>query len=189
LTDCGRRAGTGDRWLARPRLTGVLEGLTLGTIIRVTIGHPGVLARYVADRRAEGCRLVLTNGCFDVLHVGHVTYLQQARRLGDVLIVGLNSDESVRRLKGSGRPLNVVADRAAVLSALSCVDYVVVFEALTPRDLIVTVRPDVYVKGGDYGTRALPERGLVEKLGGRVQILDHVRDRSTTALITRVRGR
>jgi D-beta-D-heptose 7-phosphate kinase / D-beta-D-heptose 1-phosphate adenosyltransferase len=151
----------------------------------VTIGSPSVLADYVAGRRAEGCRLVLTNGCFDVLHVGHVTYLQQARALGDVLIVGLNSDESVRRLKGSGRPLNVVADRAAVLSALSCVDFVAVFGALTPRELIMTVGPDVYVKGGDYSVNTLPERGLVEALGGRIQILDHVHDRSTTALIAR----
>jgi rfaE bifunctional protein nucleotidyltransferase chain/domain len=127
--------------------------------------------------------VVLTNGCFDILHVGHVTYLGQARTLGDRLVVGLNSDASVRALKGPGRPINTEADRAAVLRALSCVDEVVVFDELTPERLIRDIRPDVYVKGGDYDERTLPERDLVRSLGGTVRILDHVPGRSTSALV------
>lgn len=137
---------------------------------------------------AHGCRVVLTNGCFDVLHLGHVSYLQQARRLGEILVVGVNSDRSVRQLKGAGRPLNPSADRAGVLSALSCVDCVVVFDELTPRRLIEAVRPDVYVKGGDYTLEELSERELVESLGGRVAVLGYVPDRSTTSLISRIRA-
>lgn len=127
--------------------------------------------------------IVLTNGCFDILHVGHVTYLQQARALGDKLIVGLNSDASVRALKGPSRPINTEADRAAVLRALACVDEVVVFDELTPDRLIKDIRPDVYVKGGDYDERTLPERDLVHTLGGVVRILEHVPGRSTSALV------
>jgi rfaE bifunctional protein nucleotidyltransferase chain/domain len=141
----------------------------------------------VADLRKAGDRLVLTNGCFDVLHAGHVHYLAQARDLGDRLIVGLNSDESVRTLKGPTRPVNPVDDRARVLAALSCVDYVSVFVELTPERLIRTVAPDVYVKGGDY-TGGVPEHDLVTALGGRVEILDLVPGRSTTRLLERVRA-
>lgn len=147
----------------------------------------GDLPRVVAGLRAAGERVVLTNGCFDVLHVGHVRCLTQARSLGDRLIVGLNSDDSVRHLKGPDRPLNGEADRACVLVALSCVDYVTVFDEPTPRRLIELVRPDVYVKGGDYADRGIPEEPLVTALGGRVEILDLVPGRSTTALLDRVR--
>ena len=138
--------------------------------------------------RSAGARVVLTNGCFDVLHAGHVRYLAQARSLGDALIVGLNSDDSVRAIKGPERPVNGEDDRAAVLAALSCVDYVTVFEELTPERLIREVRPDVYVKGGDYAERGVPEHELVTALGGRVEILDLVPGRSTTALLERVRA-
>ena len=146
------------------------------------------LPQLLAQLRGAGDRLVLTNGCFDVLHAGHVSYLAQARELGDRLIVGLNSDQSVRTLKGADRPVNAVADRALMLAALSCVDFVTVFDELTPDQLIRMVRPDVYVKGGDYAERGLPERDLVIELGGRVEILDFVPGRSTTALIERVKA-
>ncbi len=145
-------------------------------------------AALAAAYRAEGRRIVFTNGCFDVLHRGHVAYLQQARRLGDVLIVGLNSDASVRRLKGPQRPVNPVADRVSVLSALSCVDHVTVFDEDTPLALIARVRPDVYVKGGDYRPEQLPEAPLVRELGGEVRILGYLADRSTSALIERIRS-
>jgi D-beta-D-heptose 7-phosphate kinase/D-beta-D-heptose 1-phosphate adenosyltransferase len=155
-------------------------------------GESGVDQRflndYVAAQRVRGRAIVLTNGCFDVLHLGHVGYLQQARALGDLLVVGVNSDDSVRALKGPDRPINPEADRAALLAALSCVDEVVVFGELTPRLLIESVRPDVYVKGGDYAHRPLPEHDLVVGLGGRVEILGHFAQRSTTALISRIRA-
>jgi D-beta-D-heptose 7-phosphate kinase / D-beta-D-heptose 1-phosphate adenosyltransferase len=146
------------------------------------------LARNIDRERANGRRIVFTNGCFDVLHRGHVAYLQQARQLGDTLIVAVNSDSSVSRLKGPGRPVNCVEDRVAVLSALSCVDYVTVFDEDTPVRLLELVRPDLYVKGGDYTANMLPETPIVERLGGRVRILDYVEERSTTALIDRIRA-
>ena len=146
------------------------------------------MPRLVTELRASGDRLVLTNGCFDVLHAGHVRYLEQARDLGDRLIVGLNSDESVRALKGPDRPVNGESDRACVLGALACVDYVAIFDELTPERLIRLVRPDVYVKGGDYRESGVPERELITELGGRVEILDLLPGRSTTGLIERVKA-
>jgi rfaE bifunctional protein nucleotidyltransferase chain/domain len=145
------------------------------------------LVGWLDRERARGHRIVLTGGCFDILHVGHVSYLQEASALGDTLVVGLNSDESVRQRKGPDRPVNPVWARAAVLASLSCVDRVVVFDELTPHRLIATVRPDVYAKGGDYTRQTLPEWPLVESLGGRVEILDHVPGFSTTDLIARLR--
>jgi D-beta-D-heptose 7-phosphate kinase / D-beta-D-heptose 1-phosphate adenosyltransferase len=146
------------------------------------------LSRYVRAHRAAGRRLVFTNGCFDVLHRGHVSYLNQAKQLGDVLVVALNSDASVARLKGPDRPVNPAEDRAAVLSALSCVDHVVVFGTDSPTELLELVRPDVYVKGGDYTPEMLPETPVVRCLGGDVRILDYVDDRSTTRIIERIRA-
>lgn len=148
----------------------------------------GQVRRIVLGYRARGCRIVLTNGCFDILHVGHLSYLRQARGLGDVLIVGVNSDDSVRRLKGDGRPVNTAHDRAELVAGLSCVDLVVVFPELTPRRLIELVRPDVYVKGGDYALATLPERDLVQRLGGRVEIVSHLPGRSTTGIVARLTG-
>jgi D-beta-D-heptose 7-phosphate kinase/D-beta-D-heptose 1-phosphate adenosyltransferase len=145
------------------------------------------IARLVAEHRAAGRRIVFTNGCFDVLHRGHVAYLNQAKRLGDVLIVALNDDESVSRLKGPDRPVNTVADRAAVLAGLSCVDHVTQFGADTPIDLIRLVKPDIYAKGGDYTPEMLPETDVVRSLGGEVCILDYVADHSTSAVIDRIR--
>jgi D-beta-D-heptose 7-phosphate kinase / D-beta-D-heptose 1-phosphate adenosyltransferase len=146
------------------------------------------LAQVVASHRRSGRRIVFTNGCFDVLHRGHVTYLREARAMGDVLIVAVNSDEGVRQLKGADRPLNGLEDRAAVLDALGCVDHLVAFDETSPRSLIELVRPDVYVKGGDYSLEMIPEAALVHSLGGRVRVLSYVPDRSTSALIHRLRA-
>jgi D-beta-D-heptose 7-phosphate kinase / D-beta-D-heptose 1-phosphate adenosyltransferase len=141
----------------------------------------------IAELRRSGRRVVFTNGCFDILHRGHITYLNRAKGLGDVLIVGVNSDAGVRRLKGSGRPVNPLDDRLHVLEALSCVDHVIAFDDDTPEGVIEHVAPDVFVKGGDYQREDLPEGDLVERLGGSVRILPYVEDRSTTRIIARVR--
>jgi rfaE bifunctional protein nucleotidyltransferase chain/domain len=145
------------------------------------------LAALVAEHRAAGRRIVFTNGCFDVLHRGHVAYLNQARLLADVLIVAVNSDESVRRLKGPERPVNPAADRAAMLAALSCVDHVTIFEEDTPEALLRLLRPEVYAKGGDYTPQMLPEAAVVAEYGGAVHIADYLPDHSTTAMIDRIR--
>ncbi|MBI5774213.1 MAG: D-glycero-beta-D-manno-heptose 1-phosphate adenylyltransferase [Verrucomicrobia bacterium] len=137
---------------------------------------------------AEGRRLVMTNGCFDLLHTGHVTYLAAARALGDALLVGLNSDASVRELKGASRPLNCEDDRALVLAALQCVDGVVVFPQRTVVELLAAVKPDVYVKGGDYTIETLnqDERRMAESHGGKIIILPVVPGKSTTALLEKI---
>ncbi len=131
-------------------------------------------------------RIVFTNGCFDILHRGHITYLNRAKALGDILVVGINSDDSVRRLKGPSRPINPLDDRIQVLAALSCIDHIVAFDGDTPSDLIRAIRPDVFVKGGDYTRETLPEAPLVEELGGRVELLPLVEDRSTSGIIERI---
>ena len=146
------------------------------------------LARHITRHRGEGQRIVLTNGCFDVLHRGHTRYLNQAKQLGEILVVALNSDESVRRLKGPGRPINPITDRAAVIASLSCVDYVTVFDTATPIPLIQRIRPEIYAKGGDYTPEMLAETSAVESYGGRVAILDYVPERSTTAVVQRIRN-
>ena len=147
------------------------------------------LLRRVAAERAAGRRVVMTNGCFDVLHRGHTTYLQQAAQLGDVLVVAVNSDRSVRRLKGPERPINGEADRAGVIAALSCVSYVTVFDTDTPVPLLERLRPDVYAKGGDYRPEDLVEAAVVEGYGGQVQILGFVPSQSTTDVVGRIRAR
>lgn len=141
-----------------------------------------------ADVRARGGTVVATGGCFDLLHAGHVGMLQNARRTGDCLIVCLNSDHSVRRLKGEGRPLTPQADRVSVLAGLDCVDAVAVFDESTPSDLLRELRPHVWVKGGDYGTERLPEADTLEEWGGRVLLLPYLDGRSTTALARRAAG-
>ena len=135
--------------------------------------------------KLQGRKLVLTNGCFDLLHVGHVRYLQAARKLGDALGVALNGDDSVRLLKGEGRPLNNEADRAEVLAALSCVDYVTIFQNVRATRVIEIVRPSMYVKGGDYTTATLDpeERMALEKIGTEIRILPLIPDHSTSRLI------
>ena len=134
--------------------------------------------------RADGKRVVFTNGVFDILHVGHLRYLEAARALGDALLIGVNADASVRRLKGPTRPVNPEDERAELLAALRCVDGVCVFPEDTPVELIRAVRPDIHAKGGDYKTPdALPETPLVRSLGGEVVILQLVPDRSTSRII------
>ena len=130
---------------------------------------------------------MFTNGCFDVLHRGHVECLQQAAALGDVLVVGINSDDSVRKLKGEGRPVSPAEDRAAVVAAIGCVEYVTIFSDDVPIRLLEAIRPDVYVKGGDYDAATLPERRIVERYGGRVMTVGYLPGHSTTAIMDRIR--
>jgi len=137
--------------------------------------------------RRGGQRIVFTNGCFDLLHAGHVRYLARARAFGDCLVLGLNTDASVRRLKGPSRPINREEDRAEVVGALKSVDYVVLFGEETAEALIAEVRPAVYVKGGDYTLDTLPEAKIVQSYGGRVEFVDMVEGRSTTNVIERIR--
>jgi rfaE bifunctional protein nucleotidyltransferase chain/domain len=140
--------------------------------------------------RAQGRRLVFTNGCFDLLHVGHVRYLQAARRCGDALAVAVNGDESVRALKGPTRPINCEADRAEVLAGLECVDFVVLFHTPRVDSVIREVRPAVYVKGGDYTLDTLDpaERAALEAVGARVNIVGLVPGKSTTAVVQKMAG-
>ena len=138
------------------------------------------------SHRQRGERIVFTNGCFDLLHVGHIKYLQQAAALGDRLVVGINSDDSVRLLKGEGRPVIGQEDRARVLAALACVDYVTIFDEPTPLALIERVQPDILVKGGDYTPETVVGREIVEGWGGKVHIVPYVFGASTTELIERV---
>ncbi|HEY0174324.1 MAG TPA: D-glycero-beta-D-manno-heptose 1-phosphate adenylyltransferase [Pyrinomonadaceae bacterium] len=148
----------------------------------------GELLRVRAELRAARRGLVFTNGCFDVLHVGHVRYLAEARRLGDALLVAVNSDRSVRALKGAGRPVMNEAERAEMLAALSSVDFVTVFDEESPRRLISEVLPDVLVKGGDYAPSEIHGREEVERAGGRVLALPFVEGASTTGIIERVKA-
>jgi D-beta-D-heptose 7-phosphate kinase/D-beta-D-heptose 1-phosphate adenosyltransferase len=132
--------------------------------------------------------VVFTNGCFDLLHPGHVQYLQEARLLGDALVVGVNTDASVRRLKGTGRPLVEERARAFVLAGLASVDAVTLFDEDTPRELVAALLPDVIVKGGDYSEQGVVGRGEVEAAGGRVQIIPLLDGYSTTSLVQKIRG-
>ena len=142
----------------------------------------------VADARSQGERVVFTNGCFDIIHAGHVAYLEQARKLGERLVVAVNSDDSVRRLKGKGRPINPADRRMAVLAGLESVDWVVSFAADTPCELLRILQPQVLVKGGDYaGKQGVVGWEIVEAYGGEVQVLDFVDDVSTTAIVSRIR--
>lgn len=141
------------------------------------------LVQIVRHAQKEGKKVVTTNGCFDVLHVGHVRYLQAARKLGDMLIVAINSDPSVQALKGESRPLVPENERAEMLAALECVDYVTIFSELDPIALLLELRPDIHVKGGDYKLEQLIERGAVESYGGKVVVGFNVPGKSTTDLI------
>lgn len=142
----------------------------------------------VAELKRQGKRVVFTNGCFDLLHPGHTRYLTEARKLGDALVVALNSDASVRTLKGGGRPIQPEAERAEILAALSAVDLVTIFDDLTPRDLVRRMLPQVLVKGADWGPAEIVGREEVEAAGGRVVSIPVVRGFSTTALIEQAAG-
>jgi len=146
-------------------------------------------ARWAALARRRGKKIVATNGCFDLLHFGHVSYLQRARKLGHLLIVGLNGDSSVRQLKGPGRPLVPQQQRAQVVAALACVDAVVIFPERRAHRFLGTVQPDIYVKGGDYRPETLDarERAVLTAIGSKVRILPFVKGFSTTQLVAKIR--
>ncbi|PPH52786.1 D-glycero-beta-D-manno-heptose 1-phosphate adenylyltransferase [Rathayibacter sp. AY1E2] len=146
------------------------------------------LVEVLAEQSRRGRRVVFTNGCFDVLHRGHTAYLRQARELGDVLVVAVNDDDSVRRLKGEGRPINPEGDRAGVIAELGCVDYVTLFGGDTPIPLLERVQPDVYVKGGDYNPDMLAEAAVVRSYGGVVTTVGYVSEHSTTEMVQRIRS-
>ena len=152
----------------------------------MTIDEAAALAERL---RADGKRIVLANGCFDLLHVGHVRYLEAARRLGDVLFVGLNGDAAVSRLKGRGRPLMPVAERAEIVAALRAVDHVVVFEEDTADRLVTRLRPHVHAKGTDYTADSVPERAAARAVGSEVAITGDPKDHSTRDLIAAIRER
>lgn len=134
-----------------------------------------------------GKTIVTTNGCFDILHVGHVRYLEKTKTFGDYLIVLLNSDKSVKSIKGPSRPINNEMDRAEILSALRCVDYVVLFDEDSPRNLLDEMKPDVYTKGADYTMETLPEADIMKKNGTRVEFIDFVKGKSTTKTIEKMK--
>src|SRR5678816_510412 len=146
------------------------------------------LANRIASARSSGARIVLANGCFDVLHVGHVRYLAGARELGDILVVGINSDEQVAIQKGDGRPVLPAMERAEIVSALESVTYVTIFDEPTVEQLLLTLKPDVHAKGTDYTTESVPERDVVRSYGGEVAIVGDPKNHSTTEIIARVGG-
>jgi D-glycero-beta-D-manno-heptose 1-phosphate adenylyltransferase len=154
---------------------------------RSKIGTLDEVRTRVAEARAAGATVALANGCFDILHVGHIRYLQGARDEAGLLVVGVNGDGSVRRLKGEGRPLMPADDRALLVAALRCVDHVVVFEEDDVRALLLALRPDVHCKGTDYTPDTVPERDVVRSYGGRVAIVGDPKDHDTTALLARLR--
>ena len=155
--------------------------------------HSNILSREelverVAFSREAGARIVLANGCFDVLHIGHVRYLAGAKELGDVLIVGINSDEQVAAQKGPGRPVLPAIERAEIVAALEPVTYVTIFDEPTVEQLLLTLKPDVHAKGTDYTTDTVPERDVVRSYGGQVAIVGDSKDHSTSEIICRVGG-
>ena len=141
------------------------------------------LLRIMKDLKAKGKRIVFTNGCFDLLHIGHVRYLEEAKAMGDVLVVGVNSDTSVRKLKGPNRPILPEDERTEILSGLGCVDYVTLFDEIDPLKLITSLRPDVLVKGGDWTKEQIVGRDEVERSGGEVFVIPFVKRASTSNLI------
>ena len=151
------------------------------------LNREDLLAR-VQEARSAGARIIFANGCFDVLHVGHVRYLAGARGLGDVLVVGINSDAQVARLKGAGRPVMPAAERAEIVAALEPVTYVTIFDEPTVEQLLLTLKPDVHAKGTDYTEETVPERAVVRSYGGRVAIVGDPKDHSTSEILTRLGG-
>lgn len=146
------------------------------------------LKEIVSALKKNNRKVVFTNGCFDIIHLGHVRYLEDAKKFGDILIVGLNSDESVKSIKGKSRPLISQDERAEILAALETVDFVAIFNEDTPEDLISQLKPDIHVKGGDYTPGQLPESKIVESYGGRVEIVKLVEGSSTTGLIEKIKS-
>jgi rfaE bifunctional protein nucleotidyltransferase chain/domain len=175
-------------FLFQKRCQSATDGQNVGVNFREKIIAWDKLPEWRVAMRASGRKLVVTNGCFDILHLGHVTYLETARNFGDSLLVGVNGDDATRQLKGSGRPVNVEADRAAVLAALASVDSVCVFVDKTAIKFLSAARPDIYVKGGDYTLETLnqDERRAVEQGGGKIVIIPFVPGKSTTALLEKI---
>tara|TARA_B100001939_G_scaffold348237_1_gene374709 strand:- start:19780 stop:20463 length:684 start_codon:yes stop_codon:yes gene_type:complete len=145
------------------------------------------LRQQLADLQQRGQKIVFTNGCFDILHRGHVEYLCRARDLGDFLVLGLNSDDSVRELKGPGRPIQPMEDRIRILAGLFCLDFLIPFSESTPEALLSILKPDIHTKGGDYKPEALPEAAVVQSYGGQVIILPFLEGRSSSKIIERSR--
>lgn len=144
------------------------------------------LKKTIQDLKTQGKKIVFTNGCFDLIHLGHVRYLKEAKKLGDVLIVGLNSDRSVKKIKGELRPIIPEKERAEIVDSLKPVDYVVIFSENDPNDLIENIKPDIHAKGGDYKIEELPESKLMESFGGKTIVLSDVEGKSTTTLIEKI---
>lgn len=144
------------------------------------------LKKLINSLRKENKTIVTTNGCFDILHVGHVRYLEETKKFGDVLIVALNSDKSVKSIKGEGRPINNELDRAEILCALKSVDYVVLFDEKSPAELLAEIKPDVHTKGADYTMETLPEAKIITDNGGRVEFIKFVEGKSTTSTIAKI---
>lgn len=142
--------------------------------------------KLVEELKLQGKTVVFTNGCFDILHVGHLRYLNEAKKQGDILIVGINSDFSVKQLKGPTRPINNELERAEMLSGLKAVDFTVIFDELTPIETIDELKPSIHVKGGDYKVEELPETATVRKHGGIVKILPYVEGKSTTNIVNKI---
>jgi len=140
----------------------------------------------IVNRRRENKIIVFTNGCFDLLHMGHVRYLKKAKSLGDILIVGINSDNSVRKIKGKKRPITPEKERAEIIASLGCVDYVTIFNDTTPNKVIKILKPDIHVKGGDYKINEVPESKIVESYGGKTIILGKVKNKSTKNIIEKI---
>lgn len=154
----------------------------------MTILNREELIERVAAAREAGAKIVFANGCFDVLHVGHVRYLAGARELGDILIVGINSDQQVAIQKGAGRPVLPASERAEIVAALESVTYVTIFDEPTVEELLLALKPDVHAKGTDYTTATVPERDVVRSYGGQVAIVGDPKDHSTSAIIARLGG-
>ena len=155
--------------------------------ISIVLSREELIER-VTLARANGARIVMANGCFDVLHVGHVRYLTGARALGDVLVVGVNSDEQVAQQKGAGRPVLPALERAEIVAALESVTYVTIFDEPTVTELLLALKPDVHAKGTDYTTETVPERDVVRSYGGEVAIVGDPKDHSTSEIISRLGG-
>jgi D-glycero-beta-D-manno-heptose 1-phosphate adenylyltransferase len=136
--------------------------------------------------KKEGKKIVTTNGCFDLIHTGHVSYLREAASLGDILIVGINSDKSVQNLKGPGRPVQKEKDRALIIGSLKMVDYTFIFTEPDPKKFLQIIKPDIHVKGGDYTPESLPEREVVESNGGKIVIVSFVNGYSTTSIVNKI---